>query len=258
MTHYVYVITHTASKRHYVGKSAKPRSRWQSHQSAARRDSQLPLHVAIRADGVDAFQMQSIESFDSEADAYEAEAHWVDFLRTWDPDFGFNLQSGGKSGFKVAASTCEAHRVSSTGRKHSEETLCKMSLVQSGHPCAEATRRKIGKANTGKKRTEEQLERLSASLVGKGKGIPKTAEHAANVRAARIAFLAGMSPEERVAFDAVCVANRKATLDAKTPEQLRESVEKRKMTLAQKTPEQLKASVEKRKETLAAKKALQK
>jgi group I intron endonuclease len=64
--------------------------------------------------------------------------------------------------------TLEKMSLSHLGKKHSEETKQKISQNSKGFigPHSEDTKIKIGKANTGKKRTPEQLKQMSKSHLG--------------------------------------------------------------------------------------------
>lgn len=104
---YVYVITHRASRRHYVGKTNDPAARWRSHLYSARGQKRrgFLLASAMRKYGPAAFSFVVVEEHESEEDAYEAERFWVEFLRSDVRGCGFNLESGGLGGKRMSATT---------------------------------------------------------------------------------------------------------------------------------------------------------
>lgn len=58
----------------YIGATSYPLSvRWSNHKSDARRGSRLPLHVAIREHGADAFVIERIAQFHTGEEAREGE-----------------------------------------------------------------------------------------------------------------------------------------------------------------------------------------
>jgi hypothetical protein len=65
--------------------------------------------------------------------------------------------------------------ISSTGRKHTEESRIKMSKSKIGHRVSEATKEKIRIANTGRPRSEEYRRKLS--LAGKGRIFSEEQKH---------------------------------------------------------------------------------
>ena len=117
MKAYVYVITHIATSRHYVGKTVDHRERWTEHRRIARHphdDAFSKVHAALRKYGPDSFTFQVIEEHASEAEAFEAEAWWIEFLRSNVRGYGFNLDGGGSGGKKRCAETIEKLRADAT------------------------------------------------------------------------------------------------------------------------------------------------
>lgn len=91
-----------------------------------------PFARALRKYGVDGFDWQIIAYADSQKELNEKEAYWIRALKTQCPR-GYNLAAGGRNG------------------KHSE-----------------ATKRKIGNALRGRKKSAEHREALAANHKGFG------------------------------------------------------------------------------------------
>jgi hypothetical protein len=94
---FIYVITHKATGRKYVGQTMKRvAERWLDHQRSAAedRDTNRPLATAIRAFGPTAFMVEQLANTHSYHDANRLERHWIAKLKTLWPR-GFNITRGG-------------------------------------------------------------------------------------------------------------------------------------------------------------------
>lgn len=220
----VYLLTHIASGRKYVGQSVNIRSRWNQHSRGAKNTK---LGCAVIKYGWAAFSAEILEICSRDA-LNAAEQKWVKFHDCVAPN-GFNLTTGGSLRCEYSDETkakigkANALRVVSAATREkmskriiTDETKAKISAAHSGktisteHRLAllEAAKRhahtnipRLAALNTGRKRTPEQIARMTAVHIGakrseetrsnistalKGKllGIPQTAEHRANVSAA--------------------------------------------------------------------------
>jgi group I intron endonuclease len=179
--HHVYVVTHRATGRHYVGKtSVRPERRWKHHINDAlggRHHCRL-FHRALVKYGPDAFDWQVVESFDSEADALYFESWWIEFLRSTVREYGFNIFRDGVGGtlHEVSDETRAKLRAANLGKKYSEETRRKLSDMRRGKPHGphtEATKKLI---------SDKARARVAAGWepANKGKQMPASAR--ANMR----------------------------------------------------------------------------
>lgn len=126
--YHIYVIQNTITLKLYVGLTKNPKRRWKGHRTNAnvgRKKNRL--YDAMRSYGNDAFTFTIIEDHDTSEACAEAECFWIAFFRSWDPEFGYNLNYGGSLGLPT------------------EETRRKMS----------ESARKRGPNNKGKKFSEE-------------------------------------------------------------------------------------------------------
>src|SRR5579871_1093931 len=109
--YYVYLITNLVNGKVYVGKTNKPKYRWQQHKKVAKGGlSKYPnefsiIHKAINKYGNSNFQFNIIEEFETEDEAYYFETWWIEFLRSNVTTTGYNLNTGGKGGMKPSPAT---------------------------------------------------------------------------------------------------------------------------------------------------------
>lgn len=89
----IYVITHRATGKRYVGQSVNIRSRWTAHRHS---DGDTRLARAIRRHGPDAFAFEIVELCTPE-ELNDREAFYVWAFDCLSPK-GYNLQSGGGQG----------------------------------------------------------------------------------------------------------------------------------------------------------------
>jgi len=195
----------------YIGKTCMSlNARKYYHLYDAKRGSRVYFHNALRKYGVGNFDWQVIDQAESKQELNEKEKYWIQFYKSFDPQFGYNLTMGGDgntAGNKLSGETkrkigaaLEGHitsietrqkiSVANKGRIYPEEYGKKMSTILrgrkqpnevvqkrakslKGHITSDETRRKIGIANKGKIRTEEQKEQQRRKM--KGRKLPEYA-----------------------------------------------------------------------------------
>lgn len=173
------------------------RTRWKTHRTMLRTGTHHTcyLQAAWNKYGEDAFSFEVLEECSRDV-LTEREQWWIDNLR---PAFNMALTAGNASW---------------TGRRHSPETLSKMSAAHKGkqyalgtvrpadvrakmsarlmgHPVSAETRAKIAAVHAGKKLSPEHRAAISAFH----KGRPKSAETRARISAATRANLVGPARE---------------------------------------------------------------
>lgn len=164
----VYLITHRASGKRYVGiTTRKPESRWLEHCRSARAGSNLPLSKAIRKYGIDAFDVTHLESCTDRAALDAAEIFWIEDRGSMVPA-GYNLTRGGQgaSGYKASEESKMQRSISQKGRTYSDAARANMSAAAKGRKpsvnCMSALR-----AKKGTKRAPEVGRKISSSLAGR-------------------------------------------------------------------------------------------
>lgn len=161
----VYLLTHNATGRGYVGHSVDMRRRRNSHFSTPN----YLIGAAIRKYGRTAFSWRELERCSSKSEAAERERHWIAELNTKVPH-GFNLTEGGDGGI--------------TGW---------VDLVT-------PEQRERLRTNLGRKMAPEEQARLSAAVSKALKGTHLSSEHKAKLAKAQrehLARIGGHAPETR-------------------------------------------------------------
>lgn len=131
-----YKITNTVSGKAYIGLTGRSlRSRWLQHQSAARCGSSVVLHRAIRKYGAEAFSIEQVASSRTFEGLCETERLLIHQHDTFSPK-GYNLTRGGEGLLGVTPSANVRARA-----------------------------REVGRANRGRRWTEEQRVNLVAVRV---------------------------------------------------------------------------------------------
>lgn len=166
----IYTITSRKTSKVYVGSSVGTATRWRIHQRDLRNGGHTNLHLQRHVDkhGLEdlVFEVVRVEPNPTRRLGYEE-----------------LLIAGlfGPACFNQATSA----KAPMTGRKHSPETLAKMSATAKGRPFSEAASAGALAANTGRVYTPEQRAKMSAALKGKGLGRHHTAEAKAKMSTGR-------------------------------------------------------------------------
>lgn len=175
--HFIYKTTNILTGKFYIG----------LHSTDNLEDDYMGSGVlllrSIKKHGVHNFKREILEFCNTREELGEREIHWVKELDA--VNLGYNLSSGGelppnRKGSYMTEESKTKICISSTGRRHTKESILKMSIIKLGHTCtvvSEETRRKISEANSGNKNcmygkthTEETKrkigENVSVALLG--------------------------------------------------------------------------------------------
>lgn len=171
----IYLITHIATGRKYVGQSIDIHKRWTVH---SRGKCKMRLGNAIALYGWSAFVAEIIEICD-ENSLNDSESKWVAFHDCVSPN-GFNLTTGGghfalseeskqkmsivRTGKVFSAETTK--NMSEAQRNRSEEWADKLNKKRFGRSLSKETRDKIGASSTGRKHSAEAKNKMSAARKG--------------------------------------------------------------------------------------------
>ena len=103
--YYIYTIQNKINLKIYVGLSKDYKRRWAKHKYSAHcvdlgkktiKDSNIQIiHCAMAKHGIDNFEFQIIEEFETLDEVCEAEDFWVEFFNSRNREFGYNLARGG-------------------------------------------------------------------------------------------------------------------------------------------------------------------
>lgn len=185
----IYVITHVASSRKYVGqtvKKAKIRKREHLNAAGGVLDQSYTKNMyivrALRKDGADAFTFEVIEQCSSRAELDEREAFWIKELNTLSPN-GFNLKSGatGVDGVVIAPEVKQRISKANKGRVKGPEWRAALSRSHMGKVLTPEWRANVGKAQLGKKRGPRTVA-VKAKIAAALKDRPLSEERKTAVR----------------------------------------------------------------------------
>jgi group I intron endonuclease len=125
---FIYLITNLKNWKVYVGKLYHRKSLpgyWEENIRKALKGLRTKPHLyaAIRKHGAGNFAVDVLEEFDFHEELAAAETKWIHLLDSNNPEFGYNLTTGGEGnpGHKVSASARKRIGDSHRGKPLSEE-----------------------------------------------------------------------------------------------------------------------------------------
>lgn len=156
----VYFHENKINGKLYFGITCRsPQRRW--GKDGAGYKGSIYFYSAIQKYGWDNFYHIIVKRNLTAEEAGNMEKELIALYRTTEPEFGYNLESGGLLNVKVNDSTKQKLRNANLGKKHSEETKKKMSESQKGRAVSKETKKKISDAQKGKVIPEETKTRMS-------------------------------------------------------------------------------------------------
>lgn len=168
---FVYCITNKVNGKIYIGetiKTLKERLRTHYYASNAKhyKKSRMPILLAIRKYGIDNFEIEPIQYYDTEEEAKQSEIFWIAEMRRMDIP-NYNICDGGDGGKPIwtpKRKRQHSKRMSGIGnpmygKPMKDETKQKLSAVKKGRP--------------GHKHDDAFKERMSKRLTGLGNPMAK-------------------------------------------------------------------------------------
>lgn len=149
----IYKITNLVNGKIYIGSAKDIPNRWRVHKSdlSLQKHGSITLQRSWNLHGEKAFKFEFIEHVANITKLVEREQHWLDLLKPYDLNIGYNI-------LKIAGSRL--------GSKHTEEFKAKRSALYKGRKQSLDIVAKRVASNTGKKRTEETKAKMSAWQKG--------------------------------------------------------------------------------------------
>lgn len=148
----VYKITNIKNNKLYIGSSINIRKRWREH----RKDLNNNIHHSVylqrswNRHGSDSFVFEIIELVNNKKLVISREQFWLDNLKPFERDRGYNM-------YNVANSPL--------GYKHSQETRLKLSIARKGKQCKEKNHM------YGKKHSETTKAQMRLSHIYRGRAV---------------------------------------------------------------------------------------
>ena len=168
----IYRIQNNINGKSYIGQSVNIERRWKDEKKM--KDTNDHLTKSFLKYGIDNFTFSVIEECKVE-ELDEKEQFYIEKYKTNDPNFGYNMNSGGSKFKKWNDEIKEKIAKSQRGKHHTEETKEKLRQFHTGlHPSEETYKRmceanrKIADKNRGKSFvSEEGRKRISEKNKGK-------------------------------------------------------------------------------------------
>lgn len=115
-THSIYTLTNTLNGMVYVGATRDPKRRQidHNHWKPGRRTRMARIVDEV---GRENFEFQIIDTASDEAERDRKEVHWIAHLGTVHPN-GYNMESGGKRGYRTHPESIERMRLKQMGNKY--------------------------------------------------------------------------------------------------------------------------------------------
>ena len=160
----IYCITNKINGKRYVGQtSQKLCRRWGTHLCNTKHGRGAHLNNAIRMYGRDNFTVAQIAEASNHPATDAAERAFIKIYKTTDPEFGYNLTTGGEAGKKHTSIAIEKMRQAHKGILRTEEAKQKTS-----ESLKKAWLAGTYKGNTGKKMPDSHRQKLSNRVTGEG------------------------------------------------------------------------------------------
>lgn len=168
----IYIYQNTINNKTYIGQTKNLNKRISDHKGNSVRGCNHPFYNSIRKYGLDNFTISILENV-SDEEVDNAEQFWIQFFRSWDRNFGYNIEKGG----------CDIKVISEeTKRKISEkhkgkcfntpEHMKKLHRATGGRlrgtNLNEDVKTKISRSRKGQKHTDESKKKMSQTRIERG------------------------------------------------------------------------------------------
>jgi len=151
MIMFIYQIKNKINEKKYIGKTEKTiQSRWSSHCKNAKNNVNRYLYDAMNKYGINNFSVDMIEVCEDVRTLNEREKYWINFYKTTNKEFGYNMQEGGTGGaqpYEIRMRAGKKISIKNTGKKRTDEfkIQCSKRMIGDKNPAKRLeVREKIG------------------------------------------------------------------------------------------------------------------
>jgi group I intron endonuclease len=127
---FIYKITNLINNKVYIGQTRTkyPLGRWSAHKNKLNNETHKNPHLlsAWQKYGPEIWSFEIVTTAHSLTELNELEIKYIHQFNSLNPQFGYNIASGGQSHFTLSEEAREKIRKSSKGRKHKPETIEKL------------------------------------------------------------------------------------------------------------------------------------
>jgi hypothetical protein len=174
----IYSYQNKINLKFYIGQTKNLNRRKIDHKFISkRRGKNHPFYNAIRKYGLDNFTITELESVE-DIDSDESEQFWIDFFRSWDRSFGYNIERGGCKIKTISDETKKKISATSMGKCYnSSEHMNKIHKNTGdrlrGTHLSEDIKIKISISRKGQKHTKESKIKMSQTRIERGTFVGK-------------------------------------------------------------------------------------
>ena len=166
----IYMILNKATNMFYIGSAFNLKNRWKNHKIELNlnRHCNPYLQSAWNKYGEKSFYFYVLEHVNKSM-VIEREQYWLDHLKCYDREIGYNICSIADSvaGRKASEETKALLSNIRKGKKiHSEESKVKIGIAQKGKIVSEETRKKLSESHKGHKQSEETKTKRRLLMLG--------------------------------------------------------------------------------------------
>lgn len=166
MRFYIYIIQNTTNNKIYVGQTRNHKDRWRQHNyDCFTKLGAGRLYNSMRKYGSKNFRFTIIEEHTINT-IDDAEKFWIEFFRSWDDSYGYNIEKGGSLNKIVSAETRRKLGKSMRGKHHSDESKFKNRVSHLGKIHTQEARDKMSVSKSGKRLSRKHREAISHGHIG--------------------------------------------------------------------------------------------
>lgn len=169
----IYIYQNQINNKIYVGQTFNLNKRKAGHKGDTfTKKRQHPLCNSIRKYGLDNFNILELEMVEDQ-DADESEQFYIQYFRSWDREYGYNIEFGGCKKKTIFEETKKKISKTSAGKcyntpEHMERLHKINGEKRLGTHLSQECKNKISQANFGKIRTEEAKCKMSKTRIERG------------------------------------------------------------------------------------------